>query len=227
MRENTAYMRPPRALWVPFDLGRPFGAPDDAAFQQRVLRAVLSLLARDDGPVILEDFPDDAPGQGDPENMEGMVCPVPLRKPETCDAPDIVGNVLSEIDQLAPWQTLFRDSNKRTTVGVCDLDLTDAVRFLGDLHASGRSDAVAAGEQASTLRYASEDLRNFYLEAAAMRPGGAAARAQRVDWFWGDTAAGTLLLALHPACMASSDADLRHVADTMMIPRNQKHRLAD
>ncbi|MGI9478911.1 MAG: hypothetical protein ACR2PI_19575 [Hyphomicrobiaceae bacterium] len=227
MRENTAYMRPPRALWVPFDLGRPFGAPDDAAFQQRVLRAVLSLLARDDGPVILEDFPDDAPGQGDPENMEGMVCPVPLRKPETSDAPDIVGNVLTEIGQLAPWQTLFRDSNSRTTVGVCDLDLTDAVRFLGDLHASGRSDAVAAGKQASTLRYASEDLRNFYLEAAAMRPGGAASRTQLMDWFWGDTAAGALLLALHPACMASGDDDLRHVADTMMIPRNQKHRLAN
>jgi len=34
--ENT---KPPRALWVPFELGRPFGPPSDAAFQKRVLLA--------------------------------------------------------------------------------------------------------------------------------------------------------------------------------------------
>ena len=61
VREHTAGYRPPRFLWVPFPLGRPFGAPDEPAFQSRVLRAALALLERDDGPVILEDFPDDAP----------------------------------------------------------------------------------------------------------------------------------------------------------------------
>ena len=30
VRENTASMQPPRALWVPFPLGRPLGVPDDA-----------------------------------------------------------------------------------------------------------------------------------------------------------------------------------------------------
>ncbi|HVH82241.1 MAG TPA: selenoprotein B, partial [Stellaceae bacterium] len=32
--ENT---RPPRALWVPFELGRPIGPPSDPAFQKRVI----------------------------------------------------------------------------------------------------------------------------------------------------------------------------------------------
>ena len=31
IREHTERIRPPRALWVPFELGRPFGVPHDAA----------------------------------------------------------------------------------------------------------------------------------------------------------------------------------------------------
>src|SRR3954465_10073527 len=56
--ENT---KPPRALWVPFELGRPLGPPSDPAFQKRVLLAALGLLERHDGPVLLTDFPDDDP----------------------------------------------------------------------------------------------------------------------------------------------------------------------
>ena len=56
--ENT---RPPRALWVPFELGRPFGPSSDPAFQKRVILAALRLVEREDGPVIVEDFPDDDP----------------------------------------------------------------------------------------------------------------------------------------------------------------------
>jgi len=46
--ENT---KPPRALWVPFELGRPFGPPNDAAFQKRVILAALGMLVEDGGPV--------------------------------------------------------------------------------------------------------------------------------------------------------------------------------
>ena len=41
IREHTEAMKPPRALWVPFVLGRPFGVPNDAAFQRRVVLAAL------------------------------------------------------------------------------------------------------------------------------------------------------------------------------------------
>ena len=46
IRENTVLIRPPRALWVPFPLGRPFGAPHAPDFQHRVLRRARTLLAR-------------------------------------------------------------------------------------------------------------------------------------------------------------------------------------
>jgi hypothetical protein len=55
--ENT---RPPRALWVPFELGRPFGPPGDTAFQKRVLLAALSMLVEGGGPVRIFDFPEPA-----------------------------------------------------------------------------------------------------------------------------------------------------------------------
>ena len=75
IREQTAAIRPPRALWVPFMLGRPLGVPDDPAFQQRVVLAALKLFERDSGPV-LEDFPEDAPAVAAADNLEGMVCAV-------------------------------------------------------------------------------------------------------------------------------------------------------
>ena len=61
VREHTETIRPPRALWVTFELGRPLGIPDDAPFQRRVVKAALDLLARTDGPLIA-DYPEHVDG---------------------------------------------------------------------------------------------------------------------------------------------------------------------
>jgi hypothetical protein len=222
VRENTAHIRPPRALWVPFDLGRPFGAPNDSSFQLKVLRAVLALFERADGPVLLEDFPDDAPGQGDPENMEGLVCPVPLRKPASASQSDLIQAVLAETKQLAPWYELSLKSSERTTVGVSGLELSDAIRFIDDIRRTGGSKQINQDDWAATLRFATEDLRNYYLEAAAMRPGGAASHAQMIDWFWGETSAGELLLIAGKTCKTAAFEPLRAVP---IVPRAQQHRV--
>ena len=65
VRAQAEKTRPPRALWTPAMLGRPLGEPGDPAFQLRIVRAALALLQRTDGPVILDDFPDDPPGWPD------------------------------------------------------------------------------------------------------------------------------------------------------------------
>ncbi|MBL8171452.1 MAG: hypothetical protein JNJ50_25045 [Acidobacteria bacterium] len=59
LREVVSALRPPRALWVPFPMGYPMGKPNDAALQHRVLAAALTLLSRNDVPV-LADFPADS-----------------------------------------------------------------------------------------------------------------------------------------------------------------------
>ena len=60
IRPHTEVIKPPRALWVPFDLGRPLGVPNDAGFQKRVLLSALNLFEETSGPVLV-DFPEEAP----------------------------------------------------------------------------------------------------------------------------------------------------------------------
>jgi hypothetical protein len=52
MPEITKAVGVPRTLVVPYGLGCPFGSPDDAETQTRVLRSLLSLCERTDVPVI-------------------------------------------------------------------------------------------------------------------------------------------------------------------------------
>ena len=52
LREVAEKVRPPRALVVPFRHGFPLGAPHDAALQRSVIESALSLLDRNDVPVI-------------------------------------------------------------------------------------------------------------------------------------------------------------------------------
>lgn len=55
LREVTRITRPPRALFVPYPLGYPLGAPNDVALQHRIIEQALPLLTRTDVPVF-EDF---------------------------------------------------------------------------------------------------------------------------------------------------------------------------
>ena len=56
----TARIAPPRALAVPYPLGYPLAAPNDASAQLGIVRALLALCARTDVPV-LETLAADAP----------------------------------------------------------------------------------------------------------------------------------------------------------------------
>ena len=83
-------MRPPRALWVPFELGRPFGTPNAPEFQEEVLRSALAMLAEPTGPVI-RDFGREAPSISTGEDAEPWICALPAvvaaryRTIEHCD----------------------------------------------------------------------------------------------------------------------------------------------
>ena len=223
MRENTEGLRPPRFLWVPFELGRPFGAPGDPAFQTKVLRSALALFEREDGPVILEDFPEDAPAAPDDDGT-GWVCPVNFPAPPR-DEPEMLDAVLTEISQLAPWYAFAVEERGRSTFGVSGLDIEGVARFLHAFFDSDPENPVPDVTLGEALRLATEDLRSWYLEAATARPGAATSR-QLADWFWGETAAGALLLALQPVCADSADAGVRHVATGQFVPRIQRHRQA-
>jgi len=55
LHEVSDVIRPPRALFVPYRLGFPLGEPNNPELQHRIIAAALSLLVRNDVPLI-EDF---------------------------------------------------------------------------------------------------------------------------------------------------------------------------
>jgi hypothetical protein len=64
-------MRPPRALFCDFPMGRPLGKPQDAPFQRRVLMHAFSLL--DSKEPVLADFPETV----DDDGGEPLACAIP------------------------------------------------------------------------------------------------------------------------------------------------------
>ncbi len=61
LREVTAQLKPPRAMWVPFPMGFPLGEPNNPDLQHQIIAAALRLLERNDVPV-LENFKVIEPG---------------------------------------------------------------------------------------------------------------------------------------------------------------------
>ncbi len=135
IRVHTEQIKPPRALAVPFELGRPFGVPDEVAFQRRVLEDCLNLLARPAGPV-LEDFPDAPSGEAaTAEQPEGWACPVSFAPPasEMSDADVLHEALLQEVALLRPWYEQSRQNRKgRSAFGISEKTPEDIVRFLAD-----------------------------------------------------------------------------------------------
>ena len=132
IREHTEQMQLPRFLSVPFELGRPFGAPNEPDFQRRVLRTTLELLERDDGPVVLEDFPDDAPAHTPGEDEAGWVCPVTFHPPSEV-RPGLVVATLEEMGRLAPWHVHYVERRGRAATPASGLERESIVGLLGEL----------------------------------------------------------------------------------------------
>jgi hypothetical protein len=206
VREHTEIVRPPRALWVTFELGRPLGKPDDAAFQTRVLRAQLDMLKRTDGPLLV-DYPEEVEGEVD---LTGWACPISL-------APRPSDTLGAEIDRLMAWYDRAVAARGRTTVGTSGLDMRAAGRLVSD---------ALDGElpPAQSLKLAVDDLRAFYLEAASAFPDPGTTRT-RTAWFWDETLLAKALLALQPKLAASADKQHKLLAALTLIPATERHRL--
>ncbi len=226
MRPHTEKIKPPRALWVSFDFGRPFGAPNEPGFQMKVLRAALALLEAKQGPILL-DFPEDAPGPK--AGVEAWVCPVPMSRPagEADDPTGYLSGVLDEMENLRTWYDLGKEKRGRTTVGVSGMELETAARFivsfLGDSPMENPRTDISVPD---ALKLALEDLRAYYFESAISQPGDASA-GEVAEWFWDETSAGKLFMALEPVLTGSEDKMLRFLAERMLVPRTQFHKMPE
>jgi hypothetical protein len=219
VREHAEKIRAPRALWVPFELGRPLGAPNEPAFQRRVMSEALALLVSPDGPVVLRDFPDDAPGPK-AEDATGWVCPVSFPPPPSEEV-GLAAAFLREIDALAPWYQLSRERRGRTLVGVSDMTIPDAARYAASFLDRGPADNPRPEKtQAQAFKDAFSDILTYYTEAGTAQPGSRSSL-ETQNWFWRDTAAGRLFLEVRATLSESDDVKLRRVAERNVFPKTQ------
>ena len=168
-------MQLPRFLWVPFELGRPFGAPNAPDFQKRVLAAALELLEREDGPVILEDFPEAAP-VADP-NQEGpaWTCPITFPSSEENQA-ELPAAVFKEIDLLSPWHEIYVEKGGRPMPRASGLETKIFITLLAELAAGAETpEAETMLPIHEWVRLGCDELRAWYVEAAQGQPGRATA----------------------------------------------------
>lgn len=192
-------VKPPRALWVPFALGRPLGSADDPEFQKQVIRAVLGMLATANEPTI-EDYPIEAPAEADAGEW---ACPVSfaVTKDES-----ITARLLAEVTRMAPWSAETRATRGRTLFGVTGAspDQVEGVaRALGAIAEQGNLSEPPDEEidwqfdMPLLVRHLADDLRTFYHEAIAAQPGPGAPNHDALnDWIFSGTALGDALQAV-------------------------------
>ena len=219
-------IRPPRALWVPFRLGRPLGVPDDVAFQRRVLTSVLELFEADSGPLLV-DFPDEAPADplgASEDEMEGMACPVPMAASPEEDDGDMAAALRREIVRLGPWYDLTVERRGRTTVGVSGLEVEEAADFVAAVIDNPKADSPRADlTRSEILKLACEDIRAYYLEAVTAQPGHTSVE-ERDHWFWNETTAGEAFWAVKRICQASDVSMMRTLGKYFIVPWHQLNR---
>ena len=215
IRPQTEKTKPPRALWVPFELGRPFGPPGDAAFQKRVILTALRLLERERGPVIIEDFPEE-----DPRERPDPAWRPPLAKPDLNGASATRLAAALE-DESARVETLYRRAAEepgRTIVGLSGLSIGEAGRYMASWLRGQNPESPSAEMSAPlVLRFAVDDLKAAYIEVALSGFAKPSSK-QLGDWLWSDTAAGAAIFALRSMYLTSDDERLKAIAGLFLVP---------
>ena len=224
IRLHSEKTRPPAALWVPFELGRPFGPPNDVPFQRRVLMATLELLQAKKGPV-LEDYAEEAPKATEAE-MEGWVCPINLSPPAHRRTDETSRQIVErEMKSLWPWYDMAIENRGRSNLGASGLTVEMAREVVLSFIEGEPKDTPVLGISTSEgLRLAVDDLKAFYLDAATAQPGNASGRDIQ-DWFWQETAFGGLLQGLRNKLMTNADAELALIGEWFLVPSS--HHLND
>jgi hypothetical protein len=215
IRPQTEETKPPRALWVPFELGRPFGPPSDPAFQRRVILAALRMLEEGGGPVRLEDFPEDDPSERpDPGWSPPFAAAVGREDPPAA----LADAFETELAELGPAYARSVAARGRTTVGLSGLPIAAAGSYVAAwLRGAAPESPVSDMSAPLALRFALDDVKAYFLEAALVPVTRPSSR-QLGEWLWHQTAAGRAIFALRSANLDAADEHLKLIAGNFMVP---------
>ena len=215
VREHIETVKPPRALWLDFPMGRPMGKPNDPDFQLKVIRAAFALLDEPAGPV-LEDFPDVIPVK---DGRMGYALPdeLVIAKDEIGDIDLIVADIEEEIKELHEPYTAAVIERGRTTVGASELPIQEFVPFIAEFVKGNKPKSRRKGlSPVPLLKLVVEDLAAYYTEARTHRDS-----IDKIEllgkWFWEETKAGELLLWLEAVSLVSEDKVLAQIVEMSLI----------
>lgn len=216
VRLHSEKVEPPRTLFVPFELGRPLGPPNNHALQREVLEQALGLLESDNGRSLISDF---GPENIGAEPDEGWSPPATaLSDLDLADAADVAQRLKDEIATLLPNYTAAKQTKARSTVGLAKLTMDEIadhiLSFLDGPHESSPREDLSS---AMLLRFGVDDLKAFYAEAASHV--GSPSSWQLGGWFWRDTVLGQILISFRAAAMDHSDKRFNIVGSKFLVPR--------
>ncbi len=203
----TEAVRPPRALWVPFPLGRPLGPPNRPDIQLDVLRQTLGLVDQPTAPALI-DYPDILYDDISPE--EGWSCPVtfPTVEPKT-ETESLKAQLRTEAQLLRPWFDEGLRTRGRTTVGTSGKG-ADSIGEMLEILVTFSLDADMAipdgydHPMPHLLRYLTADIRAFYSEAAISKPGAKFPAPEDLEeWFFLETVAGDVFYQVRERLLSS------------------------
>ncbi len=199
-------------------MGRPFGVPNDPAFQKRVLLAVLKLFEAPAGPLI-ENYPEEASQpvtSGAEEEVEPFACPVNFSRAPTDMS--LAASIQREIADLTPWYDMTRVKRGNSKASLSGLTPAAAAKFVTDFIdnpeiTSYRTDLTID----FALRLACQDIQTYYQEAVAAQPGARAAL-EVTKWFWEETTASKAFFKVRDICLAGNNEMLRRFGGRYLVP---------
>jgi hypothetical protein len=110
-------------------------------------------------------------------------------------------------------------------VGISRIALDNLADFVyafinGEIPDNPRDDLPIA----STLKYAVEDLKSYYIEGITAQPGQENASSKKLDnWFWDETVCGQVLLTIKKTCESSPDEMLKITGTYFLVPGRRSH----
>ncbi len=227
IKEHSLTIKPPRALWVSFPLGRPLGSPNDPAFQKDVLKHALNLLNEQSGPV-LADFPRDV--EADQSEASLPACPVDFssRCGELSSLDKLLQRFQAEFNTIHTWYTVACEKRGRTVSGVSGLSFDQIIALYNDFLLDHEASLeTSAADLADSLRLASEDLKSCYFEALSAQPGQPTDAATLADWFWGETYAAAVINEIRKKCCDYGTREMDLAGTLLLIPRSQMYRFEE
>lgn len=225
IREHTEIIKPPRALWVPFELGRPLGVPSDKDLQRQVLVAALELLQAPEGPLLVDFVSQETAPDGVAEPTV-WACPVSFssQSDDMTDNEKLVDSFNREVSELRNWYNIGLSKTGRTAVVHFDPGTASHLLSAYLLKGSKKTEETNMPFGVA-LRLAAQDLKAFYFEAAIARPGTYLPDSETFNrWFWGDTAAGRILRGIRNRCRRETDKLLRMTGKMLLVPLGQEER---